>query len=324
MRLGNVISERAKNAADKPTVISLGQIWMDIMLDVDDMPKTGDFAVTRHTKPTPGGSYRILAAASRMGVRAQHAGIIGDGIWASAVRMVLRRSGINHIGQNLDNVDSGFRLVFQDEEERKTYIAHYGAETQGDEYTFDNITPSSNSVVHISGNTLLNQTAVGLDGFLRRAGTDPKQRDWTLVLNSTNALNQVSDKLIEDLVLARPIWSCNRQEAGTLADRLGVRIDDSTTMTVGGGFDKSMQLLCDELRQRPARTPGGTRRLAGSLGTQTRRQGGAYRRIPHQGGAHAFRRILPYRGDVRHARQRLVAARRRSHSQRRRFACHSA
>ena len=127
MRLGNVISERAKNAADKPTVISLGQIWMDIMLDVDDMPKTGDFAVTRHTKPTPGGSYRILAAASRMGVRAQHAGIIGDGIWASAVRMVLRRSGIDHIGQNLDNVDSGFRLVFQDEEERKTYIAHYGA-----------------------------------------------------------------------------------------------------------------------------------------------------------------------------------------------------
>ena len=39
MRLGNVISERAKNAADKPTVISLGQIWMDIMLDVDDMPR---------------------------------------------------------------------------------------------------------------------------------------------------------------------------------------------------------------------------------------------------------------------------------------------
>ena len=65
MRLGNVISERAKNAADKPTVISLGQIWMDIMLDVDDMPKTGDFAVTRHTKPTPGGSYRILHCGQR-------------------------------------------------------------------------------------------------------------------------------------------------------------------------------------------------------------------------------------------------------------------
>ena len=276
MRLGNVISERAKNAADKPTVISLGQIWMDIMLDVDDMPKTGDFAVTRHTKPTPGGSYRILAAASRMGVRAQHAGIIGDGIWASAVRMVLRRSGIDHIGQNLDNVDSGFRLVFQDEEERKTYIAHYGAETQGDEHTFDNITPSSNSVVHISGNTLLNQTAVGLDGFLRRAGTDPKQRDWTLVLNSTNALNQVSDKLIEDLVLARPIWSCNRQEAGTLADRLGVRIDYSTTMTVGGGFDKSMQLLCDELGN-ALRAPLVVR--AGSRGAWVRKPGGKVEHI---------------------------------------------
>lgn len=271
MRLSSIISDRAKSAADKPTVISLGQVWMDIMLDVDEMPQTGDFAVTRNTKPTPGGSYRILDAASRMGVRAQHAGIIGDGIWAMAVRTVLKRAGIEHIGPDLDDVDSGFRLVFKDEEERKTYIAHYGAETLGDEHTFDAIRPTSGTVVHISGNTLLNQTAVGLDGFLRRAGTDPKQRDWTLVLNSTNALNQVSDKLIEDLVLARPIWSCNRQEAETLADRMGVHIDDSATMTVGGGFDESMRLLCDELGN-ALRAPLVVR--AGSRGAWVRKPGG--------------------------------------------------
>ena len=271
MRLSSIVSERARSAADKPTLISLGQVWMDIMLDVDEMPQTGDFAVTHHTKPTPGGSYRILDAASRMGVAAQHAGIIGDGIWASAIKMVFRRSGIEHIGQDLDNVDSGFRLVFQDEEERKTYIAHYGAETQGDAHTFDAIRPGSGAVVHISGNTLLNRTAVGLDGFLRQAGTDPRQRDWTLVLNSTNALNQVGDKLIEHLVLARPIWSCNRQEASTLADRLGVHIDDSATMTVGGGFDKSMRLLCDELGN-ALRAPLVVR--AGSRGAWVRKPGG--------------------------------------------------
>lgn len=277
MRLGKIIPRRdGGSAADKPTVISLGQVWMDVMLDVDDMPQAGDFAMTSHTKPTPGGSYRILDAASRMGVRAQHAGVIGDGVWATAIRMLLRRNGIDHIGENLDGEDSGFRLVFQDEEGRKTYIAHYGAEANGDEHTFDAINPPHGAVVHIGGNTLMNQTAAGLDAFIRRAGNDPRKRDWMLVLNSTNALNQVSDKMIEDLVLARPIWSCNRQEAGTLADRLGVYIDESSTMTVGGGFDKSMKLLCDELGN-ALRAPLVVR--AGSRGAWVRQPGGQVEHI---------------------------------------------
>ena len=49
----------------EPSVISLGQVWVDIMLNVDKVPAQGGFAVADHPKPSIGGSYRVLQAASR-------------------------------------------------------------------------------------------------------------------------------------------------------------------------------------------------------------------------------------------------------------------
>ena len=42
----------------EPSVISLGQVWVDIMLNVDKVPAQGGFAVADHPKPSIGGSTR--------------------------------------------------------------------------------------------------------------------------------------------------------------------------------------------------------------------------------------------------------------------------
>lgn len=36
----------------EPSVISLGQVWVDIMLNVDEVPAQGGFAVADHPKPS--------------------------------------------------------------------------------------------------------------------------------------------------------------------------------------------------------------------------------------------------------------------------------
>ena len=48
-------------------------------------------------------------------------------------------------------------------------------------------------------------------------------------------------------MLCRPTWSCNRQEANTLAERLGIPPTDDAELTIGGGFDDAMTTLCDAL-----------------------------------------------------------------------------
>lgn len=230
----------------QPTVISLGQVWVDIMMDVDSIPEQGGFAVARKPMPAIGGSFRALEAASSMGSPVEHAGVIGNGIWGNAIRKACADNGIAHTGQDRLDEDSGFRVVLNSGDPKKTFIASYGAEAHGEADMFDFVEPQAGDVVHISGNTLLDHTASGIDAFLDRAGTEPKTRNYTLVLNSTNTLQRVSDHMIEDLVLARPIWSCNRQEAQTLAERLGAPIDESK-VTIGGGLDDFMRELCEGL-----------------------------------------------------------------------------
>lgn len=268
--LHNLLSNLTSNEEPTASVISLGQIWVDIMMDVDDMPSSGGFTVARSTHPAIGGSYRVLQAASRMGSPAKHAGIIGNGIWGTAVRNALNEQGIEHIGPDRLDSDTGFRLVLRNEND-KSFIATYGAESQGDESSFSQLDPQPGDIVHISGNSLMDHSAAGIDDFLHEAGNDPHQRPYRIVLNPTNSLHMVSDHLLEDTVLVRPIWSCNRQEARTLAERLGVPYDKESGITVGGGFDKAMSQLCESLGS-TLRAPLIVR--AGSRGVWLREPGG--------------------------------------------------
>ena len=243
--LHDILNSR-KPEQSAASVISLGQVWVDIMMGVGELPQPGGFAVANSVTPSVGGSFRVLQAAARSGSPAKHAGIVGTGLWSSVIRDEFEANGIQHIGGDRLDKDSGFRLVLNDGS-HKTFIATYGAEAQGDERTFDAIEPEAGDVVHISGNTLMDHSAAGIEGFLHRAGAKPEQRPYTIVLNPTNSLHLVSDHLIEDTVLCRPTWSCNRQEANTLAERLGIPPTDDAELTIGGGFDDAMTTLCDAL-----------------------------------------------------------------------------
>lgn len=234
-------------SATRPTrVISLGEVWVDIMMDVDSLPKSGGFAASRSTIPTIDGSYRALLASRLMGTPTAHAGIIGAGPWASMIRHAFYEHDITHIGPDRLDADTGFRLVLNDTNGGKTFIATYGAEAQGGAHTFDGIDLQPGDVVSISSNSLMDATAAGVDAFIRQAGSDPDARPYQIVLSPTSSLERVNDRLLEDLVLARPIWTCNRQAAVKLADRLGAPLDE-VPVTVGGTFDNEMKALCDNL-----------------------------------------------------------------------------
>ncbi|MEE8736423.1 PfkB family carbohydrate kinase [Bifidobacterium subtile] len=270
---------RAFRSPSRPlaaSVLSLGQIWVDVMMDVNEIPPSGGFTVSQQVNATIGGSFRVLQAASRMGSPTRHAGIIGGGMWGTAVREALSRDKIDHIGQDRLDSDTGFRLVLNDGE-RKTFIATYGAESQGDANTFDAIEPRDGDVVHISGNTLMDHSSSGIEAFFARTAPDPDDRPYTLVLSPTNALELASEQLLENVVLARPIWSCNRQEAHTLAERLGVPQGDARKLTVGGAFDEAMEGLCGSLGE-ALRAPLVLR--AGSRGAWVREPGGGVAHVP--------------------------------------------
>ena len=112
---------------------------------------------------------------------------------------------------------------------------------------FAHVRPQRVDVVHISGNALMNESSLAVNAFIQQPQCRPQGREFRIVINPTNTLRLVNDQLLENLVLTRPIWSMNRQEARTLAYRLGVSFDESATMRVNAGFDESMHALCEAL-----------------------------------------------------------------------------
>ncbi|RSX50871.1 PfkB family carbohydrate kinase [Bifidobacterium callimiconis] len=248
----------ASNAPGK--VISLGEVAVNLIMGVNTIPQPGGFSYAENAGTGIGGSFSTLQASARMGVRTEHAGIIGNGPWAGMIRKAFDDEGIVHTGQDRLDEDSGLRVLLSDGGPRKTLIAKFGAEAHGTFDSFDEISPESNDVLHISGNTLTNRTASAVFAFMRRedehwsdyGGFDehgnPRGHRYTIVINPSGAvIGHVNEQLIETLVLDRPIWTCNKREARAVALRLGIPITDPEPVMVNGSTEATMPELIEGL-----------------------------------------------------------------------------
>ena len=254
--------ERSRSDQAAGRVISLSEVMVDILMGVNKIPHPGGYAFAEASTTTVGGGFTVLKAANRMGATAEHAGIIGNGPWATMVRNAFDAEGIAHTGQDRLDEDSGFRVILSDGGTRKTLIATYGAEAHGNEDAFDTLEAKADDILHISGNSLMNRTAGAVYAFLRREdghwndyryaaddnrGTGGRSR-YRLVFNPMGAaIGHVNESLIETLILDRPIWSCNKREARAIAHRLRVPITEPEPITVDGRTDAAMPELCEGL-----------------------------------------------------------------------------
>lgn len=62
-------------------VISLGQVIVDLTMNVDAVPRAGEDVFAGNVQTQVGASFNTLYAVRRMGVQASHAGVIGTGPW---------------------------------------------------------------------------------------------------------------------------------------------------------------------------------------------------------------------------------------------------
>ncbi|NEG69775.1 PfkB family carbohydrate kinase [Bifidobacterium choloepi] len=199
-------------------VISLGQIIVDIAMDVDHVPAPGqdEFATDHHFYV--GGSYNTLQAVRQMDVDAAWGGQLGTGPMATMVREQIARSGIDHVGRIVPDEDTGFCVAMIDASAERTFVSTRGAEAHGDATAFAGIEPQAGDVVHISGYTLTHPVAAGLKAFLERT----MQRDFLAVFDPGPIVADLDDATLATMIVYRPIWSLNEREVRLLADRLDV------------------------------------------------------------------------------------------------------
>ena len=124
-------------------VISLGQVIVDLTMNVATVPHAGEDVFVDGVQTQVGASFNTLYAVRRMGVAASHAGIIGTGPWASQIMQALKLHDIRHIGRRDGSRDSGFCMALTDANAERTFISTRGAEAYGEANAFDAVDPSA-------------------------------------------------------------------------------------------------------------------------------------------------------------------------------------
>lgn len=203
------------------TVISLGQVIVDLTMSVEKIPRPGEDVFADKAGTRVGASYNTLHAVRQMGVGACHAGILGTGPWADMIRAVFDGEGIRHIGPDNADRDSGFCVALTDDTAERTFISTRGAEAYGDGDTFRDVDPAGGDIVHISGYTFAHRTGEGLRAFMRRTAAG---RNFAAVFDPSPVVARIDDETFDEVVGYRPIWSCNERETTLIAKRLGLPV----------------------------------------------------------------------------------------------------
>ena len=108
--LSDIVNKIRAQRDHEPTVISLGQTWVDTLMRVPEMPQAGRFVEASTVSRSIGGSFQVLEAAERMGARTELASMMGTGPWADCIAHALRQAHIVYVCVDFLNLGQNYRL----------------------------------------------------------------------------------------------------------------------------------------------------------------------------------------------------------------------
>jgi sugar/nucleoside kinase (ribokinase family) len=194
------------------TLISVGNVVVDILARVPALPERGGDVLATASGMSPGGSFNAMVSAVRQGLPAAYAGGHGTGFFGDLVRAGLRESGIDVLLAPLENEDSGYDIAVIDDGGERTFITSFGAEAHVSAEALAAVVVDPEDFVHVSGYGLLDATnGAVLAPWL--AGLDSRVR----VLLDPGPLVADIRPPVWAVALARANWlSCNEREATLL------------------------------------------------------------------------------------------------------------
>jgi len=201
-------------------LLHLGNVVVDVVLEVPALPERGGDVLAGRTQTTPGGGFNVMVAAARQGLRVAYAGAHGSGPFGALARAGLAQAGIEVLQPPKADLDTGFVIVVVDSDGERTFLTSQGAEAALTAKDLAGLTPASPDAVYLSGYGLLHPSNTdALYGWLGRLGHD------TVVFFDPGPLVGSIPADILDAVLARADWVTGNARESTLltglADPLG-------------------------------------------------------------------------------------------------------
>jgi sugar/nucleoside kinase (ribokinase family) len=191
-------------------LIHLGNVVIDLVLTVGDLPARGGDVIASSTATAAGGAFNVMAAASRLGLTTLYAGAHGTGPFGDQARVAMTQAGIEWFGPIRNDLDTGFVVTLVDPSGERTFVTSRGAEAT---LTSEDLpTPEGDDLLYLSGYSLLHDS--NRAALIPWLGTIPP--DVQVFFDPGPLVAEIPTSALE-AVLARTDWlSCNAREATAL------------------------------------------------------------------------------------------------------------
>ncbi|MFC3452491.1 PfkB family carbohydrate kinase [Amycolatopsis speibonae] len=194
-------------------LIHTGQVVLDLVMRVPELPVPGGDVMASSMDFLPGGGFNVMAAAARAGADVLYAGLHGAGGFADVARAAMAAEGITLAHAPLAGGGTGIVVALVQDDGARTFVTGPGAEGRMPPGLLDAITPTDQDVVYVTGYSLLHETnAKALLEWLPRTG------EATVLFDPGPLAGKIPAAVLAGVLAHVDIMSCSAGEATTLAD----------------------------------------------------------------------------------------------------------
>jgi sugar/nucleoside kinase (ribokinase family) len=198
----------------EPRLILVDSVVVDVVLNVEGLPERGSDTYVDTSTSFAGGGFNVMAAASRLGLPAVYAGVVGLGPFATIAQDAMRDEDIVVAIPPLAGVDTGFVVAIVEPDGERTFLTSSGAESTLTSSQLDGVDIHTNDVVYFSGYALLlPSNARALLALVQRLPPE------VVLVFDPSPLVATIDRGALDVIFERVDWlSCNAREATVMTE----------------------------------------------------------------------------------------------------------
>ena len=207
------LMQRLPTLGNKRPITIVGAAVIDVIADAYALPWRGcDIELQQQSVNIVGGARNIAVARKRLGMEADNALPVGQGVWADIIRNNMAREGLS---SRIDGVtgDNGWCLALVEPDGERTFMSFSGVENQWNPAWLAQLTVPPQSLVSLSGYQLASPCGEVLVHWLESL------RDITPYIDFGPRIADIPETLMQRIMACKPVISLNRQEAEIAAER---------------------------------------------------------------------------------------------------------
>ncbi|WP_461236189.1 PfkB family carbohydrate kinase [Klebsiella michiganensis] len=207
------LMQRLPTLGNKRPITIVGAAVIDVIADAYALPWRGcDIELQQQSVNIGGCALNIAVALKRLGMEADNALPVGQGVWADIIRNNMAREGLS---SRIDGVtgDNGWCLALVEPDGERTFMSFSGVENQWNPTWLAQLTIPPQSLVSLSGYQLASPCGEVLVHWLESL------RDITPYIDFGPRIADIPETLMQRIMACKPVISLNRQEAEIAAER---------------------------------------------------------------------------------------------------------